>query len=283
MSRSFPSSLISPTSTHSINPSHIQPKPEHPASTSLHPNGTGEGELSYPILLPGIDLFNHKQGTPVTWTSHSPSSSSPLERSGNAVGFGVRSTISKGQQIFNNYGPKGNEELCLGYGFMESGNVYTNVAIKLGSSASLPPDVLEDLSEKGLSWEEVHYLKREDQGIPLNLLRTIAICQYGDHFPDGFQWAKWLKELEEGGDEEKREMVEMGLDFVEVILDMLQSKIDTNQAYLKRDEEYAQREENKGKLREEVVRMAAYYLKGEGYSWIDLRRRSVLICYLLNI
>jgi hypothetical protein len=53
--------------------------------------------------------------------------------------------VASGAQIYNNYAPKGNEELLLGYGFCVENNPCDQFAIRLGR----PPDeVLEVLRER---------------------------------------------------------------------------------------------------------------------------------------
>ncbi|KAG7734202.1 hypothetical protein KL930_005166 [Ogataea haglerorum] len=63
------------------------------------------------MLLPVIDLFNHKPRSKVTWKTSS-------------VGFELRlqSGTDINGELFNNYGPKGNEELLMGYGFVLTDN-----------------------------------------------------------------------------------------------------------------------------------------------------------------
>ncbi|EPY49382.1 lysine methyltransferase [Schizosaccharomyces cryophilus OY26] len=63
-------------------------------------------EDASPILLPLIDSLNHKPRQPILWKTDVRDTMSIQLVSQNAT--------SKGQQIFNNYGPKGNEELLLG-------------------------------------------------------------------------------------------------------------------------------------------------------------------------
>lgn len=73
------------------------------------------------ILLPIIDLLNHKPLEPIYWT-------------GNDKHFQLSAgkSIKKGQQVYNNYGAKGNEELLLSSGFTIDNNPVDNVALKLG-------------------------------------------------------------------------------------------------------------------------------------------------------
>lgn len=63
-----------------------------------------------PVLIPGIDSINHMRAYPVTW-----------EYVHGAASLIIRSEISAGTQIFNNYGAKSNEELFSSYGFVQPG------------------------------------------------------------------------------------------------------------------------------------------------------------------
>ncbi|KAG7905271.1 hypothetical protein KL906_005308 [Ogataea polymorpha] len=58
------------------------------------------------MLLPIIDLFNHKPRSKVTWVPSSAGFELRLQGGADISG-----------ELFNNYGPKGNEELLMGYGF----------------------------------------------------------------------------------------------------------------------------------------------------------------------
>ena len=52
-----------------------------------------------PALIPGLDLMNHNPAAKVTWIwGHSECS------------FSNNEVIREGRQIWNNYGPKSNEE-----------------------------------------------------------------------------------------------------------------------------------------------------------------------------
>lgn len=52
-----------------------------------------------PVLIPGLDLMNHNPAAKVTWNwGHSECS------------FSNNEVIRGGSQIWNNYGPKSNEE-----------------------------------------------------------------------------------------------------------------------------------------------------------------------------
>lgn len=59
------------------------------------------------MLVPIVDALNHKPNTAVQWDGGN----------GDAFTLSLCQSVSAGDEIFNNYGPKNNEELLLGYGF----------------------------------------------------------------------------------------------------------------------------------------------------------------------
>ncbi|CAZ83522.1 unnamed protein product [Tuber melanosporum] len=79
-----------------------------------------------PILFPLIDSLNHYPATIITWQ---PSDTSLRIISG--VG------VSAGAEVYNNYGPKANEELLMGYGFTLLQNPFDSFLLK--SSPPLTP------------------------------------------------------------------------------------------------------------------------------------------------
>ncbi|KAK9245880.1 hypothetical protein V1506DRAFT_536908 [Lipomyces tetrasporus] len=81
--------------------------------------GTSKDD-SYPVLVPLVDSLNHKPQVPVYWSA---TADSFTISSGNS--------IAAGDEVFNNYGPKGNEELLMGYGFCLEDNAFDVVTLKL--------------------------------------------------------------------------------------------------------------------------------------------------------
>jgi hypothetical protein len=56
-------------------------------------------DAHYPLLYPVMDHFNHRFQQKVTW------------KTGNGdYGLVLSEEINEGDQVFNNYAPKGNEE-----------------------------------------------------------------------------------------------------------------------------------------------------------------------------
>lgn len=59
-----------------------------------------------PALVPGLDAFNHSPSAGVEW-----------EFSPESYTVKTLSVLPPGSEVFNHYGPKGNAELMIGYGF----------------------------------------------------------------------------------------------------------------------------------------------------------------------
>ncbi|KAF9134056.1 hypothetical protein BGW39_008275 [Mortierella sp. 14UC] len=112
---------------------------------SLFGNET-EGEI---VLIPLADSANHKSRHKITWLK----TTEGLQMASAA--------INKGDQVFNNYGPKSNEELLIGYGFCLEDNADDFVSLK--TNFSRDPDQerkSEILKFLGVAGDTVHYLKR---------------------------------------------------------------------------------------------------------------------------
>ena len=126
-SRAFPSTLLSP-------------------EPSLIPTVS-----SHPVLLPGVDSLNHARAHPVSWVvSDTPTPNSTTRRvrlwrnvsvvmlnltrseHTQAISLVLRTSTPSGQELFNNYGPKPNAELILGYGFSLPHNPDDTIVLKIG-------------------------------------------------------------------------------------------------------------------------------------------------------
>ncbi|KZP00007.1 SET domain-containing protein, partial [Calocera viscosa TUFC12733] len=138
-SRAFPSSLLSTSNPNASSPD------------------------SVPVLLPVIDCLNHKRAHPVTWLT-----SARLLPQAQASGVGERGpyinlvhhpALEAGWQVFNNYGPKGNAEFLLGYGFTIPDNPDDTILL------SIPKGPAHEIGREGRGiqplWNEV----RERMGI----------------------------------------------------------------------------------------------------------------------
>lgn len=122
----------------------------------LYGNKFEADDLNLSLLIPVLDSLNHKPETPVYWTADSGSFS-----------FSIGSNVEQGQEIFNNYGPKGTEELLMGYGFCIDSHLYDIVTLKL----LLPPvdGIAEAVSKYGLELNEGYVVSHLTLSAPLNL------------------------------------------------------------------------------------------------------------------
>jgi hypothetical protein len=77
----------------------------------------------YPVLFPLVDLANHSPSAQVTWYSN-------VSVDARTLSIITESDLPEGNQIFNNYAPKGNTELLLGYGFLLPDNDDVTIKFK---------------------------------------------------------------------------------------------------------------------------------------------------------
>lgn len=91
------------------------------------------------ILLPIIDLLNHNSGAKVEWK---------FEKQKDGHGYFSllsQDLLDEGEEVFNNYGAKGNEELLMGYGFAIEKNPSDSIALKV----KLPYEVVKGAESFG--------------------------------------------------------------------------------------------------------------------------------------
>ena len=123
-SRGFPSSLLSPTPSLAYSPT------------------------SQPVLLPGVDALNHARGQPISWVVTYPDTNDTSQEP--KISLVLHTATPKGGELFNNYGPKPNSELILGYGFSIPRNPDDTIILKIGGKFG-----------DGKKWE----IGREAQGV----------------------------------------------------------------------------------------------------------------------
>ncbi|KDR84012.1 hypothetical protein GALMADRAFT_56376 [Galerina marginata CBS 339.88] len=85
-----------------------------------------------PVLIPGVDSLNHARGQPVSWFVTYPTSTVATSCQEPKISLVLHSSAVKGQELFNNYGPKPNSELILGYGFSIPNNPDDTIVLKVG-------------------------------------------------------------------------------------------------------------------------------------------------------
>lgn len=88
-------------------------------------------DTEFPVLFPGLDVGNHDNHAKIDYIF-------------DPGRFDIRtnSATPAGSEVFNNYGPKSNDELLLGYGFCIPNNDYHTVSMTLKPP---PPTLYVDL------------------------------------------------------------------------------------------------------------------------------------------
>lgn len=102
-------------------------------STHILPN-----QETLPILFPVVDILNHAVGAKVEW-DFEPHKSFTLKCLDGIA-------CEPGQELFNNYAPKQNDELLLGYGFCLENNAIEQFPLRL----AFPPMLRQYATEAGL-------------------------------------------------------------------------------------------------------------------------------------
>lgn len=123
------------------------------------------------MLIPFVDFLNHKPYTLINWDAHD----------GKNFRLVAGETVAEGQEAFNNYGAKGNEELLLGYGFCIKNNPFDTVPLKLGFN----PKVLAYCKERGVDVpvDGVYYLHGNGVEVPRELIGAFtAIGAYENNY-----------------------------------------------------------------------------------------------------
>lgn len=90
-----------------------------------------------------MDFLNHSNGKKVKWH---------FNEQKNAVSYRTGEEIEAGEEIYNNYGNKSNEELLLNYGFAIQNNEFDVSMLTL----RLPPGHIENLHSSGLRSDDIN-------------------------------------------------------------------------------------------------------------------------------
>lgn len=91
------------------------------------------------FLYPLVDLLNHKNDTKVKWTF-----------ANDKVSFVSQETLKEGDEVYNNYGDKSNEDLLLSYGFVQDNNPYDLTRLTL----RLSKEIIAEAAGAGLGFTE---------------------------------------------------------------------------------------------------------------------------------
>ncbi|KAF7355622.1 SET domain-containing protein [Mycena sanguinolenta] len=116
-----------------------------------------------PILLPGVDSLNHARAEPVSWVQ-SYLGSGPVPDAGSCISLVLHNPVTAGAELFNNYGPKPNAELILGYGFSLPNNPDDTIVLKLGGPQGGRWEVGREARGADPVWDSVLSAVQCDEG-----------------------------------------------------------------------------------------------------------------------
>lgn len=132
-------------------------------SSLLSSNPTLEAaDDTKPILIPGVDSLNHKRAQPVTWSVNFPASTSVLGNQQPTISLILRENTTAGSELFNNYGPKPNSELILGYGFSLPDNPDDTILLKI-SGIDKKWEIGRSAQGAAAIWDELFHIVEQDQ------------------------------------------------------------------------------------------------------------------------
>ena len=152
------------------------------------------------------------RGQPITWLT----SSEPR-----TISLVASSPIDSGVQVYNNYGPKPNEELLLGYGFVLNPNPDDVLPLRLGGIGSnVSANKKARLSSKGLNAGKRWIIKRDGE-IPRDLMEVLRIVM-GDEHHHEYDHDDEEEEEEHGHWEQE---MELELDVLGALGQMLDDKL----------------------------------------------------------
>lgn len=133
-------------------------------SSLLSSNPTLEAaDDTKPVLIPGVDSLNHKRAQPVSWSVNFPTSISVPGNQQPTISLILHGDTSAGGEIFNNYGPKPNAELILGYGFSLPDNPDDTIILKI-SGIDKKWEIGRSAQGAVAIWDELFRIIERDQG-----------------------------------------------------------------------------------------------------------------------
>ena len=115
-----------------------------------------------PILIPGVDSLNHKRAQPVTWSVNFPASTSAPGNQQPTISLILRENATAGSELFNNYGPKPNSELILGYGFSLPDNPDDTILLKI-SGIDKKWEIGRSAQGAVAIWDELFHIVEQDE------------------------------------------------------------------------------------------------------------------------
>lgn len=161
-----------------------------------------------------LKLTPDARGTKITWLSAPSPTGVP------SINFVTGTSIPADSQIWNNYGPKPNEELLHGYGFVLPQNPDDTLGLKLGGVA--PPDVLKKLEAEGLDMGR-RVVVGTDGELPQDLLRLVRILLGGGAAPKDTQSED--EEDDHAAHQHAEEELELEAEVLSMLGEMLEGKL----------------------------------------------------------
>jgi hypothetical protein len=119
------------------------------------------------ILLPGLDIMNHKYGVSISWI---------LKENRIVFEAGPNYQVKANEEVFNNYGAKSNGEWLMGYGFsvLDNNHDYVPIVPKTGEDKE----------------EHIYYVRRDH--VPMELIsefRELHAAPFERYFTNDFKEA----------------------------------------------------------------------------------------------
>lgn len=128
------------------------------------------------MLLPVVDSLNHRPNTAVQWDGYGN------EDSGTKAGFQLSlcQSVAAEEQVYNNYGPKNNEELLLGYGFtIQEAEPFDAVMLRLIVPVPFRSNPLfaSQYEKEGANWNGsyIFRLARDETELDSKLVECFAL------------------------------------------------------------------------------------------------------------
>ncbi|KAL7424282.1 hypothetical protein Q5752_001872 [Cryptotrichosporon argae] len=182
---------------------------------SLDPDPAAD---SHPVLLPGLDLLNHARGQPVTWLSSLSPGSPPRP----VVSISCARALGPSVEVYNNYGPKANDELVLGYGFALRDNPDDTVALRLGVG-SIPAPAAARLARSGLDPARVFCVRRDGE-MDSELVKVVRVMLGEDEEDAAEGDAHDDNKDEDAHDHGAEKELHLELDVLDVLAGMVRDK-----------------------------------------------------------
>eukprot|EP00668_Euglena_longa_P012362 GGOE01014807.1.p1 GENE.GGOE01014807.1~~GGOE01014807.1.p1 ORF type:complete len:666 (+),score=188.57 GGOE01014807.1:220-1998(+) len=113
-------------------------------------------------LVPVLDVLNHRSGARAAWDVFEDRLEMRLEE-----------PVGKGQEVFNNYGEKGNEELLMNFGFVVENNPSDVMRIKLAVPPGCSP--VQDSLFRKWQLDEDHTYTLHPNALPPKLLLALGV------------------------------------------------------------------------------------------------------------